>query len=123
MNFHPEDFQALSEAIEKEGGIALKEACEPKEFKLKVPDFRGHKVTKRYYTTGCGFSAKFELPYNPGLHIRLREDDDNFVEPVVVVDHPGEKGPEKLVKVCAVDDAIGLWPRYTEIVSDRSFQV
>ena len=76
-----------------------------------------------------------EIPYDETLHVRLHDDDD---DEVIVVDHEGEAalmeeakpgytmlGPKRIqrkVKVCAVDDAVGLWPRYAGVCSDKSYQ-
>lgn len=122
MIYHPEDFQALSNAVEHEGGKLLSEECEGHEFMLDLPDTRGRMMPTRRWTTSCGFSALMEIPYDASLHVRLREDDSAEPEPVTIVDHSGEDFAGGPVKVCAVDDALGLWPRFAGVVSDRSYQ-
>lgn len=117
MNYHPDDFIALSAAVEEEGGKLLAEQCNGKVFRLKQPDTAGQLRWKRFQTTHCDTSARMELEYDARSHICLHDDDD-----VVLVDHPGEKISGGTVKVCAVDDAVGLWPRYAGVVSSRSYQ-
>lgn len=119
MQYHPDDFIALSDAVIEEGGRTLAEPCEGVEYKLKVP-LVGKRVWKRFFTTRCDNSARMEIPYDPSLHIRLLEEDE--LEPVTIVDHPGEHDKPKRAVVCAVDDAVGLWPRYNGVVSVRSYQ-
>jgi hypothetical protein len=120
MNYHPEDFVKLSYQIEAEGGTLLNEVCRGHEFRLKQPDPSGTLRWKRFQTTHCDQSALATVPYDPTLHIRLMDDDE---PDVCIVEHPGEKSIKHgAVTVCAVDDAIGLWPRYQGVVSNRSYQ-
>jgi hypothetical protein len=119
MNYHPDDFVALSLAVEEEGGRCLAEPCVGEEFRLKQPAV-GRKVWKRFRTANCGTSAKMSLPYDPSLYIRLMDDEDDGV---TLVEHPGEKLSKREVIVCAVDDAVGLMPRFAGVVSDRSYQL
>lgn len=116
MQYHPDDFLALSVAVEHEGGALHREACLGKTVRLKQPD-DGRMVWKRHQTTHCDMSARMSLPYNPRNPVNITEGD------VTVVHHPGEDLPAAgSVTVCAVDDAVGLWPRYAGIVTNRSYQ-
>jgi hypothetical protein len=117
MNYHPDDFIALSVVVETEGGSLLPEPCLGEEFRLKVPDFRGKKKWHTYRTCHCDLSAKMEIPYDPSEPISMVLPED-----IVVTEHPGEKDEPKLARVCAVDDAVGLWPRYNDVVTKRSYQ-
>lgn len=119
MNYHPDDFVALSIAVEEEGGRCLAEPCSGDKFRLKQPAPGGKKTWKTFSTTHCDTSAKFDLPYDPSLHIRIRDDED---PDVLIVEHSGEKAPPGMVRVCAVDDAVGLMPRFKGVVSSRSYQ-
>lgn len=119
MQYHPDDFVALCYQIETEAGTLLNENCSGKEIRLKVPDPSGKLRWKRFQTTHCGQNAKAEIPYDPSLHVRLMDDDD---PEVCIVEHRGENLPKGSVKVCTVDDAVGLWPRYQGVVSKRSYQ-
>lgn len=112
MQFHPDDFIALSNAVIADGGVCLVEPCGPKPFKLKQPNAAGKNEWKTLNRTYCGQSALMEIPYDPKAHIRL----------VGVVDHLGESGSVRKLRVCAVDDCVGLWPRYKDVISERSFQ-
>jgi hypothetical protein len=119
MNYHPDDFVALSAQVEQEGGKLIADPCNGQVFRLKQPDARGDLRWKRFSTTHCGTSARMELDYDATLHIRIHDDDDDSL---LIVDHVGEQFIGGIVKVCAVDDAIGLWPRYAGVVSSRSYQ-
>lgn len=122
MNYHPDDFLALSAAVEAEGGSFPADPCTGKEFRLRLPDASGKKVWKRLHTTHCDLSALLEIPYESSTPAQLLEDDPSYSEPVTIVDHPGEDLPPKKALVCAVDDCVGLWPRYAGLVTKRSYQ-
>jgi hypothetical protein len=138
LNFHPDDFLALSLAVEEEGGDLLADPCLGNIVKLKQPDAAGTMVWRRFHTTHCNQSALMNVTYDPTERILIVDDEESDV---LVVDHPGElpqyEEPEaptykgsiapKVAKrhvatVCAVDDAVGLWPRYAGVVSKRSYQ-
>lgn len=122
MIYHPEDFAALSEAVIHEGGRTLPEECEGTKFRIKKPDTNGRLVSRDEYTTNCGFSARMEISYDPATHIRLTEDYDGVEsEPITICDVAGDEG-DGMAVVCACDDAVGLWPRFANVVSDRSYQ-
>lgn len=122
MNFHPDDFLALSLAVEDEGGSFPPDPCYGKEFRLKVPNAAGKMLWKRFHTTHCDLSARMGIPYDPSEPVRIVEDDPAHSQPITVVDHPGEADIPREALVCAVDDCVGLWPRYSGVVSKRSYQ-
>lgn len=120
MNYHPDDYVALCTEIEASGGTLLHEPCSGTVFRLKQPDPSGKMVWKRFETSHCNESARAQIPYDSTLHIRLMDDDE---PDVCIVEHTGEKElGVGTVQVCAVDDAIGLWPRFQGVVSSRSYQ-
>jgi len=119
MNYHPDDYVALCNAIEAEGGNLPPEPCSGHVFRLKQPDPSGKMVWKCFSTVHCDESALADVPYDPKLHVRLMDDEDSDV---CIVEHVGEKLDKGMVRVCAVDDAIGLWPRFQGVVSSRSYQ-
>lgn len=103
MNYHPEDFLDLMEAVEEDGGLALPEPCTPRKYTLSIPDEQtGKRTHKDYFTTGCENTSRYLIPY------QLPEDGDSAV---------AEKG--NLI-VCLVDDNVGSWPKYRHAISDRS---
>jgi hypothetical protein len=121
VQYHPDDFLALSFAVEAEGGKLLAEGCEGHEFRLKVPDPNAamKKKWKTYRSCHCDLNALMEIPYNPLEDVKLYEEKDG--KEVVVAESKADKG-NGMAKVCAVDDAVGLWPRYNKVVSKRSYQ-
>jgi hypothetical protein len=118
MIYAPDDFTRLSNLVIQEGGKCLEDECVGTMVKYKIPTDDGGHVWSRRWTTHCNFAARMEIPYDGGLHIRLYDDHSNKL-----VDHTGETGSAKLVTVCAVDDCVGLWPRYQDVVSDKSYQL
>jgi hypothetical protein len=81
-------------------------------FKLSMKDHAGKTRKKRYRTASCGLHARMAIKYDPTEQVELGG-----------VVHPGEKErPLAVAPVCAVDDAVGLWPRFADVVSDRSYQ-
>lgn len=150
MNYHPDDFLALIEEVEQQGGVHLaNEVCKPQNFRLNLPveegDPKGAKANQRLSTTGCRRRAKFLVPLLPDAYVdeidllnnaqhgsydsdgkrRVRdaeEEDFSFSH----ADHPLARmadGTPVLAKVCAVDDAMGLWPRFNDVLhTGESFQ-
>lgn len=122
INYKPKDFIALSNEVEQQGGKLLLGPCTGKPISYKVP-VAGKRVRKNYFTTHCGTSARMEIPYDSSTHVLLEEDNEGVGEQVIIVDHPGEKHPkDEVATVCAVDDCVGLWPRFAEVVSEDSYQ-
>jgi hypothetical protein len=94
MNYSPDGFAALHEAIERAGGALLPDTCESQnvEFTTKEGYIR-NKIDKKI-TCGCGNLSKFVIPYEG--------------EPKAKRAH--------FVNVCAVCDSIGAWPNFSEAV-------
>lgn len=92
MNYTKDEFFALVDAVEKQGGELTDDLCEPADY-----DFNLTKAQER--TLGpltfpaCGNASVFEVPYD-ALN---KEGDEVGVQPV---------------KVCAVDDDMARWPRF-----------
>lgn len=115
MDYHPDDFMKLSEQVEAEGGSCLAEPCVGKTFSYKEPDGRGGHRWIRLSTTRCNTSARMQLPYDATQPVRIYEGKER------IVDHKGEgKGAHNTLIVCAVDDAVGLWPRFAHCMSGKS---
>lgn len=117
MNYNPDDFLNLIEEAEAQGGVHLSEKCQPQSFRLMYPvdenrPEASQKRSKRFTTTGCNRQAKFLVPLLPDAY--MAEHGIDF-DPVAT--------EPALVKVCAVDDAMGLWPRFQDAMqSGESFQ-
>lgn len=94
MNYEQEEFFALVEAVEYQGGELLDELCKSRKY-----TFTGDKA-KPITLAGCGNQSLFRVPYE-AYGIRLDEEGSELVEAGL---HP--------VVVCAVDDDMGRWPRF-----------
>jgi hypothetical protein len=136
MNYHPDDFLNLIEAAEEQGGAHLSgEVCKPNSYRLNLPIDperpRGPKRSERLTTTGCRRHAKFLVALLPDSHfvetlstealrelIDIADFDDNSHSQALLAD-----GAPALAKACAVDDAMGLWPRFEGAMhTGESFQ-
>lgn len=82
MNYSPEQFFRLSQAIIAAGGLHLDLMCKSRSY-----TFSGDKA-KDVHLPGCGNMSLFEIPYE------------------------GEDGQPAPIKLCAVCDDVGLQPRF-----------
>lgn len=140
MNYHPDDFLALLEEVEKQGGAHLNEVCKPTVFRLNLPidwdNPRGPKRSEKIATTGCRRRTKFlvsMLPeayfsqVNPVEDTKIASYDrqgNRSTRPAQTTDFDFDDsenpmarmsdGTPALTKVCAVDDSIALWPRFKD---------
>lgn len=94
MQYTPDDFFRLATEIEEQGGAHLDEVCEDRYFKLSGEKQKGVEIGY------CNDSAIFEVPY-------------------VGRDKNGRDMPVQPVKICAVDDAVGRWPRFAHTIEDE----
>lgn len=130
MNYHPDDFLALTAHIEGEGGFVQADACEGTTFRIKLPAAGGQDkmIWKRLTTTHCGMHARVGIAYDPTQPVKMElpvyDKRGKPTGDTITIDHPGEEPAQatNFVLACAVDDAIGLWPRYAALVSDQSYQ-
>jgi hypothetical protein len=90
MQYNETSFFELADAVEATGGQHLDELCSHRTFE----EFSGKQVTKPCVLPGCGQSALMEFPYP------VKEDKD------------GDVLEARTVKLCAVDDALGAFPRF-----------
>ncbi len=130
MNYHPDDFLALIEEAERQGGAHLNESCKPAAWRMNLPiDFErptGARRNERVESTGCLRRAKFLVSLLPDAYVLHHglEDDPGF--DFNDVDNPRavmSDGSPALATACAVDDAMGLWPRFLGVMhTGESFQ-
>lgn len=133
VNFHPDDFLSLIEEVEDQGGVHLAtDTCKPDTFRLNYPidedEPSGAKRNRKFQTVGCHRKALFLVPLsdernflseeeiatNPGL------DFDDSKHPVLMM---SDEQTPALAKVCAVDDSMGLWPRFqSAMLTGESFE-
>lgn len=123
--------------------------CKPTAFRLNLPvdedDPQGPKTNRRVLTTGCRRDAKFLVPLLPDAYFQQVDhlagseiaSYDREGDRSVRMTHPDDfdfdddankravmgDGSPALAKVCAVDDAMGLWPRFQGVMhTGESFQ-
>lgn len=89
MKYDPDTFFALADMIEDIGGAHLDEMCDARTF----DEFSGAGKSKPLILAGCGESALFEFPYQA----HSLDGEGLGVYPI---------------KLCAVDDAVGAFPRF-----------
>lgn len=116
MNYHPDDFLALTATVEQEGGSILRDKCRGNKVVYTLPE--GSKITE--YTSGCDLHARLAVPYDPTLPVDFEtytnvERDGQEVRIRTRIKNDGEAAKASFVPVCAVDDAVGAWPRYADI--------
>ncbi len=107
MRYHPDDFLRLEEVIEQQGGTRASGKCTPKKFSLKVPDAEGKVRSREYYTGGCGKESLFIVPYRKPSS---RDEKGATIE-----------GGTGTLVVCAVDDSLGRWPRFRDVIEEDSY--
>lgn len=89
MKYTQDEFFRLMEAIEEEGGEHLDETHDA----MYHTKFTGDKM-KGLEVHYCGLDVMFDVPY-------------------VGLDINGQPMQVQPVKVCAVDDMVGRWPRFS----------
>lgn len=151
VNYHPDDWLSLIEEVEQQGGAHLSgEVCKPDQFRLNLPiddaNPSGPKASRKLQTTGCRRRSKFLVPLLPDEYVdeidltegagaigegedferrtwrEPTEDDFNFAGDF---EHQALMGDDTPIpaKACAVDDAMGLWPRFNAVMTTgESFQ-
>jgi hypothetical protein len=115
MNYSPDQFLDLIEAVEDDGGVHVSGVHNPRALHYKVPSIEGGKWVDAF-TVGCKREANFQIPYDPteAVTIPVGKKIDRYD-----VDRPTpddadaqiERGAG-LLTVCAVDDNLGMWPRF-----------
>jgi hypothetical protein len=91
VNYSKDEFYDLMEQVEAAGGEHLDEMC-----KMRSYEFCGDKLPDRAKVLpGCGESALFTVPYK-----------------TVKKNSMGDVLVDSEIKVCAVDDDMGRWPRF-----------
>lgn len=110
MLYHPDDMARLIEAVEAAGGTHMPGPHRAKKFKLRMPNGKpGEALKERWqevFTCGCERETRFLLPY------------------AVPRGKLGKKMLERgagLVEVCAVDDDMGKWPRFQNVIQEDSY--
>lgn len=121
MNYSPDNFLRLMEEVESQGGAHSSDACMPQPFRIKLPE-EGNpskRVWKTRYTSGCRAEARFLVPYDPTTPVTVEH------KGVETHDEPSEtelagmnERDAGMAVVCAVDDAMGLWPRFANVIQE-----
>lgn len=134
ISYTQDEFLRLMTQIEEEGGHQAEDEhgypliCADRTFTFSGP--HGKPLKLDY----CNHEAVFEVVYDPTQPVQMElpvyelDQNDELVldgqgEPVVkrmeFIDHPGESGPrDASVRVCAVEDTLGWWPRYASVMGE-----
>ena len=139
MNYHEDEFIALVDVIEREGGQLLPDKC--KSHKIRYQ--KSPKTPTDYVdvdSSGCGNLSRFVVTYDPGEQVSLpdmseldctiKNSNEGIRRVEIVQARPPIKSAEVavddlqaqrkrgagLLAVCAVDDSIGAWPRYRDAI-------
>ena len=67
MRYTPDQFLALMEVVEAQGGVHLVDPCKPGEYFLDREDYRGNLKKRKFYTAGCNRAARFLVPYTSDI--------------------------------------------------------
>lgn len=102
-----------------QGGVHLaSDTCKPTHFRINQPideaNPSGPKKNVRVATTGCHRRALFLVPMLPEAYFMEdvgdpQYDFDDTKHPSIMM---ADEETPALAKVCAVDDSMGLWPRF-----------
>lgn len=90
MDYTAEEFADLVRAVEQQGGQQLPDMCLPTVYRLKQPTPSGPRRVD-VETVGCEQFCLLAIPYDP---------------------EPKSKKKVNAVTACAVDDNVGMWPRF-----------
>jgi hypothetical protein len=90
VEYQQDEFFALMEQVEDQGGDHLPERCKAQRY-----TFTGDQI-KPVTLPSCGNETLFSIPY------------------------VGEKDKPSAITVCAVDDNMGMWPRFAGVMNDDS---
>lgn len=93
MRYTPDEFQALEDEINSQGGALLPDICTEDDVVFTCPPYKRNK-TERRRTCGCGNLSRFVMEYDPG------DDKSQFIT------------------ACAVCDNMGSWPRLAIALSN-----
>lgn len=86
-------FSTLIENVEEEGGRYTEDVCKPQQYDVTGDDKKAAQAPFYLADNTCGQQAIFEVPY---------EQTDNLGRPTGVAP----------IRLCAVDDMMGLMPRF-----------
>ncbi len=104
MRYHPDDFLRLIGKVEEEGGAQADGKCVGR--KLRLKNEKG--MLTEFLTTGCQKEARFLVPYSKPPF------------PTAAGQGLGPRAPKAVgvALVCAVDDDMGLWPRFKSAIQE-----
>lgn len=136
-HYTDQDFVRLIEAVEADGGKYLAETCVSEEYDFVMQDAR---VT-RMIGNDCEEDALFLVAYDPSATVevptpilvpdtrsgapkgrKMRKKNDAGQEEWTLETAVGDSTQEatlELVKVCANDDLMRLWPRFQRQMKDN----
>lgn len=97
MKYSQDEFLELMERVEYQGGSFLDDVHEKRVVRIPKQAEKGRRST---IELGCGHQSLFEIPYE--------------------LENPGPAGELGIIRVCAVEDDVGKWPRFQKEPEDGS---
>lgn len=131
------DFIRLIDEVERQGGVHVPERCIVEE----IDDLAMKKLPPAL-SSGCEEDALFDVAFDPYAAVKVnepilvddpdpdapagrkkaeRDDYDNIVYRTVTHAAPvpaGHEGTLHLMRACANDDLMALWPRFAHVITD-----
>lgn len=97
--------------VERQGGVHLDDRCSSRTYKLIFDDGKAKEIN----VPGCGNESLFLVRYEPASHAKIYAYDKTKKNGCgKEITSKGDKG-DGLAKVCAVDDMMDRWPRFSDI--------
>lgn len=90
MNYTEADFERLVAEVEEQGGTLRTDQCKAKKYTWSGKSLAPQTIA------GCGNPFRFDVPYEPY--------GGNLIQKVMV---------------CAVEDNVGMWPRFRHVIQDK----
>jgi len=106
LQYHPDDFLRLSDEVERQHGTSVPGPHNPRRLRMKATDADGEERWQDAFTAGCGQETRFLVPY---------------ALPQGKLGKAMEKRGAGVVEACAVDDDMGKWPRFANVIQEDSF--
>jgi hypothetical protein len=99
VSYHPNDLEALIEAVEEDRGAQLAEPCVGLPLRFKKPDPKDTSKQVEYTALTCNCAER-----------------DDPREARLTIFYFGEDDENRQATVCANCDGVGEWPRYWDVV-------
>lgn len=124
MNYEQQDFLDLISEVERQGGELLERRCQGRTIRQQSGSgIQAYTAN----TTGCRKQSMFDVMYLEDHQVKMG-DPGRFKpipRPRKHIERTGgfsTTTEPQFATVCAIDDSMGLWPRFQHVVSDASFE-